>query len=266
MSFNPLGTAIKQATSTVNKAVKSTKKTGVDMSPKKKPSGPSMNPKGMSWDPSQHKWTLSPGNTSKQVVNKPSTSKKAPTTKKTGGSGGGGAATDQTQVNSSGKAEQAQAVLEYNTLEADLALKTSASILKVKQDTTINIEGVGSFLSGQYYVTEVTYTLDNSSGFSMSCSVIKTGFGPSLKGPVEETPAAPAEEPRKEEVPKQPDNTVKKGSKVRIVGAATYTNGVKVPDWVKQKDLTVQQVSSDGTKVLLQPIVSWTYTKFVQVV
>ena len=59
-----------------------------------------------------------------------------------------------------------------------------------------------------------------------------------------------------------------KGDSIKIVGdGAVYSNasaGVKVPNWVKQKTLTVQQVSSDGTRVLLQPINSWTYVKYVQ--
>ena len=58
------------------------------------------------------------------------------------------------------------------------------------------------------------------------------------------------------------------GDKVKIVGDdAVYSNasdGVKVPDWVKEQILTIDALSSDGTRARLNPIWSWTYTKFLQ--
>lgn len=204
----------------------------------------------LAFNPDTGNWEPVPSNTTGQVIDKPSVSPPIPKP----------ASSANTQVNSAGKANQEQAVLEYNTLEADLSLRACDGILKIKPDTTINIDGVGSFLSGQYYVTSVSYSLDSSSGFSVSCSVIKTGFGPSLKAPAESEESPDA-------INKTDSTAFKVGDKVRIVGDdATYANasdGVKVPNWVKQKDLEVKQVSSDGTKVLVQPINSWTYTKFV---
>ena len=54
---------------------------------------------------------------------------------------------------------------------------------------------------------------------------------------------------------------------MKIVGDAVYSNahdGVKVPEWVKKKTLTVDGISKDGTRVRLMPIWSWTYIKYVQ--
>lgn len=175
------------------------------------------------------------------------------------------AAGTQTQTNAAGQANKTQAVLEYNTLEGDMTLKASVGVLKIKQDTTIQIAGIGTYLSGMYYVTNVTYTLDASAGFGMTCTLIKTGFGSSLKAPA----TTPVQTAVREEPIKVADiSAIKVGDTVRIVGAdAVYSNasaGVKVPNWVKQKDLTVQQLSSDGTRALVQPIFSWTYLKYLQ--
>lgn len=171
----------------------------------------------------------------------------------------------QTQTNSAGKANKEQAVLEYNTLEGDMTLRASVGVLKIKQDTTIQIAGIGTYLSGMYYVSNVTYALDASSGFGMTCTLVKTGFGSSLKAPAT-TPVEVAV--REEPVPLATSPAIKVGDSVRIVGDdATYSNasaGVKVPNWVKQKTLTVQQLSSDGTRALVQPIFSWTYLKYLQ--
>lgn len=217
----------------------------------------------MVYDPSQQKWVPTTTNSSGSVVNSstpsPSPSQgtvSTPTTPQP-------AASSKTQVDSSGKANREQAVLEYNTLEGDVTLRACVGVLKVKENTTIELVGVGDYLSGLYYVSSVSYSLDTSSGFSMTCTIVKTGFGDSLKSKAE-VPST-----RQEEVEKKADNTsFAKGDSIKIVGDdAVYSNasaGVKVPNWVKQKTLTVQQVSSDGTRVLLQPINSWTYVKYVQ--
>ena len=170
---------------------------------------------------------------------------------------------DTTQVNAVGQANKAQAELEYNTLEGDLVLRAKVGVLKITQDTTIELAGVGNYLSGLYYVSAVRYSLDASSGFTMSCTLIKTGFGSSLKA----KPAAPVAAVREEVVEKTATAIAGKDS-VHIVGNnAVYSNasaGVKVPNWVKQKTLTVQQISKDGTRALVQPINSWTYLKYLE--
>lgn len=210
------------------------------------------------YDPAQQKWVPSSSGSTQNVA--------APTASSPSEGGSGTPATGQTtQVNSVGQANKAQAVLEYNTLEGDLVLRACVGVLKIQQDTTIELAGVGNFLSGLYYVSNVTYTLDASSGFAIACTLIKTGFGSSLKS----KPAEPVPEVR-EEVVEVTAPTIEKGASVRIVGDdATYSNasaGVKVPNWVKQKTLTVQQISSDGTRALVQPINSWTYLKYLECV
>ena len=59
--------------------------------------------------------------------------------------------------------------------------------------------------------------------------------------------------------------TIKVGSKVKINSSATkYSTGQAMPDWVKGKTYTVQQVGSG--KVLLKEIVSWVNTSDVTLV
>lgn len=225
----------------------------------------------MVYDPSTQKWVPSTDSSNSGVVSSPPvtpTSTSSGTTKsnaKPNTKSPHPAASSKTQTNSSGQANKEQAILEYNTLEGDMNLKSSVGVLKVKENTTVNVQGIGNYLSGLYYVSGVTYTLDNSSGFAMSCSLVKTGFGDSLKSsnnvPV---PAGVREEP----ISVESDTVIKAGDSVRIVGEdAVYSNaseGVRVPNWVKQKTLTVKQISQDGTRALLQPISSWTYLKYLQ--
>lgn len=55
-----------------------------------------------------------------------------------------------------------------------------------------------------------------------------------------------------------PAKTLKVGSKVKITGSK-YATGQTIPDWVKPKTYTVQQIAGD--KVLIKEIVSWVFTK-----
>lgn len=55
-----------------------------------------------------------------------------------------------------------------------------------------------------------------------------------------------------------PAKTLKVGSKVKITGSK-YATGQTIPDWVKSKTYTVQQIAGD--KALIKEIVSWVFTK-----
>ncbi len=159
------------------------------------------------------------------------------------------------------KADKEYIEIEFNTLKGDLILTSTEKSIRIKVGDTIKINGIGKYLSGLYFVSNVKRTLNKDSGYSHTLTVIKTGFGNSLKK------VQVVEETRKQEVPK-PTSALKVGDKVRIVGDnAVYSNahdGVKVPAWVKQQTLTVDAISSDGTRVRLNPIWSWVYIKYVQ--
>lgn len=165
------------------------------------------------------------------------------------------------QVDSKTKAEKKYIEVEFNTLEGELVVSPSKKTLKVKVNDTVNIQGIGSYLSGKYFVSAVKRTLNSDSGYSHTLTVIKNGFGDSLKK------AKTDSEVDREDTVSKTAPEIKVNDKVQIVGDAVYTNahnGVPVPAWVKEKILTVSQVSDDGSRVLLMPIKSWTYTRFVQ--
>lgn len=159
------------------------------------------------------------------------------------------------------KADKEYIEIEFNTLVGELALTSTEKSIRIKVNDTIKIEGLGKYLSGLYFVSAVRRTLDKDNGYTHTLTAIKTGFGTSLKK------VQAVDPPRKPEVPKD-TGALKAGDKVKIVGdSAVYSNahdGVKVPAWVKQKTLTVDAVSPDGTRVRLNPIWSWTYIKYVQ--
>lgn len=159
------------------------------------------------------------------------------------------------------QAESEYIETEYNTLQGELSIVPTDNSLKIKVGDTIKLKGVGKYLSGLYFVSEIKRTI-GSDGYTQTLTVIKTGFGDSLKKPSQTDTTT-----RSEEVSKTSGN-FKVGDKVKIVGDdAVYSNasdGVKVPDWVKEQILTIDALSSDGTRARLNPIWSWTYTKFLQ--
>lgn len=63
---------------------------------------------------------------------------------------------------------------------------------------------------------------------------------------------------RKEGATQTPAPEVRVGSRVKIIGSK-YTTGQTIPDWVKSKTYTVQQIAGD--KALIKEIVSWVFTK-----
>ena len=164
------------------------------------------------------------------------------------------------KVDSKTAAQKEYIEVEFNTLTGDLTLTSTEKSIRIKVNDTIKVEGLGKYLSGLYFVTSIKRTLNKDSGYTHTLSLLKNGFGSSLKKAQEPV------ETRKAEVPK-PSPEIKVGDSVKIVGDAVYSNahdGVKVPEWVKKKTLTVDGISKDGTRVRLMPIWSWTYIKYVQ--
>lgn len=179
------------------------------------------------------------------------------------------------KVDSRTEAEKQYIDIEFNTLTGELNLTSTEKSIRIRVNDTVKLEGLGKYLSGTYFVSAVKRMLNKDSGYTHVLTVIKTGFGNSLKSiSVSRQIAsplavpAPPTQPRKPEAPPSTPPAPKVGDKVKIVGAnATYSNahdGVKVPAWVKQKVLTVDAISSDKMRVRLMPIWSWTYIKYVQ--
>lgn len=174
----------------------------------------------------------------------------------------GSVSTAPKNVDSKKKADKEYIEAEFNVLTGELKITPTEKSIRIKVNDTVKVEGLGQYLSGLYFVSAISRTLNKDSGYSHSLTLIKNGFGSSVK-----KAQSSEDTPRKEEVSNK-SSEFKVGDSVKIVGdSAVYSNahdGVKVPAWVKKKTHTIRQVNKDGTRVLLREINSWTYTKFIQ--
>ena len=122
-------------------------------------------------------------------------------------------------------------------------------------------------------MSEVKRNIDKDNGLTMTATLLKNGFGDSLKNKNNISEPSPAQDGRAETVDISSNvvtSRIKVGDKVKIIGdEAIYSNaheGVKVPNWVKNQILTVDALSEDGERARLNPIWSWTYVKYLQLV
>lgn len=69
---------------------------------------------------------------------------------------------------------------EIRTLEGEITIRPHAVSIKAEIADTIKISGIGKYLSGLYYVSEVHRTI-SSDGFSQTMNLLKTNFTDSLK-------------------------------------------------------------------------------------
>lgn len=205
------------------------------------------------------KW-VDVGNSTTQSTSTVSPSNTTPKEDTTTSTPTGSSQTDQKE-----QADKEYIETEFNVLTGDLTITSTEKSIRLKVNDTVKLEGIGNYLSGLYFVQSIRRSITKDGGYSHVISLIKNGFGNSVKKAVDVE--KPKEEPRKEEVVKTPPE-LKVGDKVKIVGDnAVYSNahdGVKVPDWVKKKTHTIYDISNDKTRVLLKEIWSWTYVKFIQ--
>lgn len=229
----------------------------------------------MSYDPKTGTWVKSTVTDSTKSTTPPSTS-----TKNTPKSSGSTSGSSSVTVKSSGgsnrtatevKSKTVKKVQEQlnNTLTGDVSVTPTPRSFSVKVNDTITLKGLGKYLTGDYFVSKITRAFSADSGYSQTFSVLKTGFGdvkPSFvytTAPKKASASSSSKKERPKEVKKSASPTYKVGDKVRIYTKdAKYSNaheGVPVPAWVKELTLTIMQISSDGGRVLLKEIFSWTY-------
>lgn len=80
---------------------------------------------------------------------------------------------------SAGSVEKEYNEIEINTLSGTLSFIVNEDTIRLKAGDTVNIQGIGKYLSGNYYIKDITRQI-SSSGYSHSATVIRTDFGDSL--------------------------------------------------------------------------------------
>ena len=128
-----------------------------------------------------------------------------------------------------GSVEKQYNTIELNTLSGTLNFIVTEETIKLKAGDTVDIQGIGKYLSGSYYVQDVTRKID-SNGYSHSATLIKTNFGKSLKLNGSASSAGEKTEEKKVQSSPQASSakrtyTVKKGDTLWKIAKQFYGDG-----------------------------------------
>ena len=127
----------------------------------------------MTYDPKTGKWTKNGGGSS-------SSNKSGSKSSSNSKSGDNLTASSSSKNDSSGQVEKKYNYIEVNTLSGTLNFIVNEDTIKLKAGDTVKLNGLGKYLSGNYYVKDITRQI-SSSGYSHSATLIKTDVGSSLK-------------------------------------------------------------------------------------
>lgn len=185
------------------------------------------------YDPRTGKWTKKTANTGGGSSGGGGSKK---TSGSTSNSGGSNLTSSNSNKNSStGSTEKKYNYIEINTLSGTLNFIVTEETIKLKAGDTVKLKGLGSYLSGNYYVNDLTRQI-SSNGYSHSATLIKTDFGKSLKTSTSTTKKKTAPKTTKKEkkvtsTPKASSAkrtyTVKRGDCLWNIAKRFYGNGAK---------------------------------------
>lgn len=139
----------------------------------------------MTYDPTTGKWSSSGGGGSSNRRPSSGGGNKQPSsgsgnTKPSSSSGGNMTSSNSNPHSSTGSAEKKYNTIEYNILTGQLKFIATKETIKLTAGDTVKLNGLGKYLSGLYFVQDVTRQISKE-GYSHSATVIKTDFGNSLK-------------------------------------------------------------------------------------
>lgn len=150
---------------------------------------------------------------------------------------------NSSQNSSTGAVEKKYNNIEINTLSGTLKFIVTEETIKLKAGDTVRLEGIGKYLSGDYYVQDVTRQI-GADGYSHSATLIKTDFGNSLKL----NSSSSSQVPEQKSVPSSPQEssakrtyTVKKGDTLWKIAKQYYGNGAL---YTKIYDANTNQIAN----------------------
>ena len=136
------------------------------------------------YDPKTGNWTKTTSNSgSSSKSSSSSSSKPSSSSKSSSSSGNKGdnlSSSSSNKNESKGSVEKKYNTIEINTLNGTLNFIVTEETIKLKAGDTVKLQGLGKYLSGDYYVKDITRQISNN-GYSHSATLIKTDFGESLK-------------------------------------------------------------------------------------
>lgn len=195
----------------------------------------------MTYDPSTGKWTSSgsSGSSGSSSTSNNGGSNKKPSSssgssKPSGNKGGNMSASNSNPQSSVGSAEKKYNTIEYNILEGQLKFIATKETIRLTAGDTVRINGIGKYLSGLYYVQDVTRQISQD-GYSHSATLIKTDFGNSLKDTSTSSKDKKVPEKKKDPPAKKPApvsqriHYLKAGECLWSVAAKYYGSGAQYP-------------------------------------
>ena len=205
----------------------------------------------MTYDPTTGTWKPSSGgssggssssSSSSSSSNKGSSSSSNSGTKKPSGSSGGNlTSSNSNQYSSTGSAEKKYNTIEYNILEGTLKFIATKETIKLQAGDTVDIQGIGKYLSGYYYVQDVTRNISKD-GYSHTATLIKTDFGDSVKSSStstvnKEIPKVNPPAPK----PQQRIHYLKAGECLWSVAQKYYGSGAQYPKIANANNISPSQ-------------------------
>lgn len=211
----------------------------------------------MTYDPTTGKWSSSGGGGSSNRRPSSGGGNKQPSsgsgnTKPSSSSGGNMTSSNSNPNSSTGSAEKKYNTIEYNILTGQLKFIATKETIKLTAGDTVKLNGLGKYLSGLYFVQDVTRQISKE-GYSHSATVIKTDFGNSLKKTSTSTvdkkvPKKKKPEKKKGTQPvKKPKKTsqrihyLKAGECLWSVARKYYGNGAQYPRIAKSNNISPSQ-------------------------